>query len=103
MYLFASFIDFLCAGDYQLQDVNYAQMIGGLESKIRTSAGINNRPIELSRYAIESEKDVESGRRCARQGRMFYGKLSLKKCGRVCCTRCWFQGEHPTSYSCGKK
>ena len=79
-------------------------MMGGLESKIGTSAGRNKpRPIELSRYAKESEKDVESRRRCARQGTIFYGRYALKKCERVCCTRCWFQGEHPTSYSCGKK
>ena len=74
-----------------------------LESKIRTSAGKNVRPIEINQEALENEKYVESRRRCARQGTMFYGRRALKKCERVCCTRCWFHGEHPTSYTCGKK
>ena len=72
-------------------------------SKIRTSAGKNVRPIEFTQDALKNEKYVESRRRCARQGTMFYGRRALKKCERVCCTRCWFHGEHPTSYTCGKK
>ena len=78
-------------------------MMGTPESKMRTLAGNIVRPIELIHQPQESQKDVEIRRRCARQGTMFYGRRALKKCERVCCTRCWFHGEHPTSYTCGKK
>ena len=100
---FKEIFHFLCAGNHQLQDVNSAEMKGSPELKIRTSVGKDVRPIELIRYELENEKDVESRRRCARQGTMFYGRRALKKCERVCCTRCWFHGELPTSYTCGKK